>query len=328
MRAPDFWWQPKPRPVAMVLRPLAALYGAVAGWRMRPTGFRAPVPVICIGNLSVGGAGKTPTALYCAERLQAIGRQPVFLTRGYGGTLRGPVLVDPQTHGPEGCGDEALLLAARAPTILSADRPAGARLAAQHGDVIVMDDGFQNPSLNKDLTLVVIDSAVGVGNGLCFPAGPLRAPLADQWPKADAVLVIGPGEAGLQVARRSGKPVLTGSLLPDEAVAKALGGQRVLAFAGIGRPEKFFSSLENIGANVVVRQSFPDHYPYCRGEIEHLLERARTHGFVPVITAKDAVKVRLIAPDLMDKITIFPVSLRVDAPERLDALLAKALSRS
>ncbi|MEZ0214502.1 MAG: tetraacyldisaccharide 4'-kinase, partial [Xanthobacteraceae bacterium] len=202
MRAPGFWWQTERGLKARLLAPLGTLAGAVAAARLGRPGAEAVLPVLCVGNPTVGGSGKTPTALYLAERLAADGHRVAFLTRGYGGRLSGPLAVDPARHGADEVGDEALLLARAAPTFLARDRAAGARAAAAtDASLIIMDDGFQNPSLAKSLSLLVIDAAVGVGNGLCLPAGPLRAPLGPQLARAGAVLLVGEGAPGDAVAR-------------------------------------------------------------------------------------------------------------------------------
>ena len=269
---------------------LSAIYGSIAGSRMRQQGAPAPVPVLCIGNLVAGGAGKTPAALALSARLAELGRSPVFLSRGYGGRLAGPVRVNPDQHTPADVGDEPLLLARAGPAVVARDRPAGAALAAEIGDVVVMDDGFQNPSLRKDLSFAVVDAATGVGNGFCLPAGPLRAPLAAQWPSVDALILVGEGEAGDQVGRlaeRQRKPVLRAWLTPDAAVAAGLAGVRVFAFAGIGRPEKFFETLRRSGALVEQTRAYPDHRPYSAGEIARLLAEAGAAGLLPVTTEKD-----------------------------------------
>src|SRR5712675_2587110 len=241
MRDPSFWWR-APGPMAGLLAPLGALYGVIAAQRLMQAGRRVRVPVVCIGNLTVGGAGKTPTAIAVARLLQAAGARPIFLTRGYGGRLAGPVAVAP-THGAADVGDEPLLLARVAPTIVARDRAAGARAAEAAGaELIVMDDGFQNPALAKDLSLIVVDGRRGLGNGKVFPAGPLRAPLRPQIARAQALLVVGePGPAAqpaIDGARARGLPVFTGRLVPDPAVVAALAARPALAFAGIADPEK------------------------------------------------------------------------------------------
>jgi tetraacyldisaccharide 4'-kinase len=313
MRAPAFWWRPHPSPTARLLQAPAALYGAVAARRMRQPGIQAPRPVICIGNFTVGGSGKTPVALAVAALLAEAGERPFFLTRGYGGRLAGPVRVDPAVHTPNDVGDEPLLLARAYPTVVARDRPAGARLCAQDGaGVIIMDDGLQNPSLIKDLAVAVIDGAVGVGNGLCLPAGPLRAPLAAQWPHVHAALVVGDGAPGAAFAREAeqrGKSVFGAHLAPDPAAAARLRGRRVLAFAGIGRPDKFFATLEGCGATLVRAQPFPDHHCYRAGEIRALLTEADAKGLDVVTTEKDFVR---IGEPFSSTIQTLPVQLVVE----------------
>jgi tetraacyldisaccharide 4'-kinase len=325
MRAPAFWAARTPSLAAQLLRPAAALYGAVAGWRMRRSGERAELPVICVGNFTVGGTGKTPAALALARLLAESGERPALLTRGYGGRLAGPVRVDPRTHGPADVGDEPLLLARVAPTVVSRDRPAGARACAEVGaTAIVMDDGLQNPSLQKDLAFAVVDGAAGIGNGLCLPAGPLRAPLAAQWPLVDAVIVVGDGSAGDAMAREAlahGREVLRARLRPDVDAAARLHGLRVLAFAGIGRPEKFFETLEGCGATVVEKRSFADHHPYSTGEVRALSGEAHDKGLLPVTTEKDLVRIAALGAGLAEGIASLPVRLAFADEGALRALI-------
>ncbi len=294
MRAPAFWWRARPSLLARLLRPPGLIYGAVAGRRMRKPGGRAPLPVVCIGNFTAGGAGKTPTAQAVAALLGAAGERPAFLSRGYGGRLSGPVRVEPH-HRAADVGDEPLLLARTGPAIVSRDRKAGARLARQIGaTVLVMDDGLQNPSLLKDCAIAVVDGAAGIGNGLTIPSGPLRAPMGAQWPAVDAVLVIGDGAAGDAVARearRRGKPVFRARLAPDPVQAEALRGRRLLAFAGIGRPEKFFDTLRACGATLAATRSFPDHHPYTAADLAGLRDEAARQGLQAVTTEKDFVRI-------------------------------------
>jgi tetraacyldisaccharide 4'-kinase len=291
-------------------------------------GTTAGVPVICIGNFTAGGAGKTPTALMLAGWLRAMGRSPVFLTRGYGGSLAGPVRVEDR-HLSEEVGDEPLLLASSAPTIVSRDRVAGARLAREAGaDVIVMDDGLQNPSLVKDLSIAVVDGATGIGNALPLPAGPLRAPMAAQWPAVDAVLILGEGAAGDAVAREAeahGKAVLKGRLVPDAAMAARLRGERVLAFAGIGRPGKFFETLARCGAAVEEARAFPDHHRFSTAEIEALRGEAKRRGLRLVTTEKDAARIAHggEARDALASLIALPVHLEVDDREAWRRLLSR-----
>jgi tetraacyldisaccharide 4'-kinase len=332
VKAPAFWWQDRPTLPARLLGPAAAIYAGVADRRLRQPGTRASVPVLCVGNVTVGGAGKTPTAIALAALLRDLGRKPAFLLRGYGGRLPGPVLVD-EHHDEVEVGDEALLLAAHGATVVSRDRPAGAALAVHDGaDVIVMDDGLQNPPLAKDLALAVFDGAAGIGNGRVLPAGPLRASLDRQWPLIDAALVIGPGAAGDAVAveaSRRGKPVLRARIVPDEEAAAALAGRRVLAFAGIGRPAKFFDTLAELGADVARTRTFPDHHRYGAGEVARLLDEAERENLVPVTTAKDAVRLRSLREDepRVAAIRTLPVRIAFAEPERVAALLRERLLR-
>lgn len=296
MRAPAFWWQDKAGSAAAFLAPAAALYGAVTGRRMMREGLRLPMPVLCIGNFVVGGAGKTPAAITLAKQVIASGKKVFFLSRGYRSAAehRAPQLVDPARHKAADVGDEALLLARVAPTIACADRVAAARLAVSQGaEIIILDDGLQNPSLHQDLRLAVVDGETGVGNGLCLPAGPLRAPLAIQLHRVDAVLIVGDGDAGAKIAEQAralDKPVIHAGLFVDEAIAKKLAGQRVYAFAGIGRPSKFYASLSALGAEIVGTKDFPDHHPYRRAEIADLQRIAQSHDAILVTTEKDFVR--------------------------------------
>jgi tetraacyldisaccharide 4'-kinase len=332
MRAPAHWWRQKPSPVAHLLRPPSLLYGAIAGWRMRRSGTAAEVPVVCVGNFTVGGAGKTPAALALARMLAAEGQQPFFLTRGYGGRLPGPVRVDAGTHNAADVGDEPLLLARAFPTVMARDRPAGAGLAAREGaSVIVMDDGLQNSSLAKDLALAIVDGATGVGNGLCLPAGPLRAPLRTQWRKVDAVIVVGEGAPGAALARQAvarDKPVFRARLEPDAAAAGQWRGRKVLAFAGIGQPDKFFATLQRCGAVVVRRKAFPDHHPYGADEIRAVLAEAKAADLQAVTTEKDFARIAALpgAAPPAGTIRLLPVRLVFDNEKALCALARERLA--
>ena len=292
-RAPSFWWSPRRDPQALLLWPFSALYGAVAGWRMgRPPRARAPVPVVCVGNFVVGGAGKTPTALALARIARAEGLKPGFLSRGHGGSETGPLLVDPEEHGAEKVGDEPLLLAAAAPTVVSRERPRGVPLLIEEGvDLIIMDDGFQNPSLGKDFSFVVVDGETGTGNGMVLPAGPLRAPLARQMRHADALVIVGGGtgaEGLVRAMARLGRPVLRARLKP--ARVRDWRKTPILAFAGIGRPEKFFASLAAVNAPVQKTMRFPDHHRFTEAEAERLLAMADEGGLRLVTTEKDLAR--------------------------------------
>jgi tetraacyldisaccharide 4'-kinase len=315
MRAPAFWWQAAPSLLANLLRPAGLIYGAVSARRMKKQGESADLPVLCIGNFTAGGAGKTPTAVAIADILDAAGESPAFLSRGYGGQLRGPLQVQPQ-HTAVDVGDEPILLAGMAPTIVSRNRPAGARLAYEMGaTVLIMDDGLQNPSLTKDCAIAVVDGTTGIGNGLPLPSGPLRAPMEAQWPATDAVLIIGDGTGGDSIAHeaeRHGKRVFRARLAPDPTLAKALRGQRVLAFAGIGRPEKFFETLRACGALVEVTRAFPDHHPYNASDLAKLRQEAERQGLQAFTTEKDFVRIAgLNGAEPWADLSVLPVRLQL-----------------
>jgi len=275
MRPPAFWAAGPDHPAARCLAPLGAAYGALVARRMDRPGARAGCPILCLGNFTLGGAGKTPAALALAAVLADLGRTPAFLSRGYGGRTAGPVQVDLARHDADAVGDEPLLLARRAPTVVSRDRPAGAALCRALGaDTIVMDDGLQNPSLVKDLSLAVIDGPAGLGNGLPVPAGPLRAPLDRQWRHVAGLILVGdgaPGEAVARAAEARGLPVHRARLVRE---TDDLAGRRCLAFAGIGRPDKFFATLAEAGAVIAATRPFPDHHRYRAGELATLATEA------------------------------------------------------
>jgi tetraacyldisaccharide 4'-kinase len=315
MQAPSFWWG-EPGALAALLSPLASLYGAVAARRLTQSGARAGIPVICVGNPTVGGAGKTPTAMTIARLLIEAGEQPCFLTRGYGGRLAGPVLVE-AGHTAVQVGDEPLLLARVAPTVVAANRVAGARLARDKGaSVIVMDDGLQNPSLAKDLSILVVDGARGIGNGYVLPAGPLRAPLMPQLDQADAMLIVGniTGAAPLAMAAQARKlPLFHAALDPDPDAVAALAGKKVLAFAGIGDPDKFFATVTAAGIDAVATRGFPDHHPFTIQEARKLLDDATRKGLLLLTTEKDMARIEADAAlrDLASPAHVLPVTLKV-----------------
>ena len=324
VRAPDFWRSDGP--ISAALTPLAALYTAGGVLRralVEPR--RAAVPVICVGNLVAGGAGKTPVALSLARELRVHHRIDAhLLAKGYGGRERGPLRVDPATHDAAAVGDEALLLAAAAPTWVARDRRGAVRVAAQAGaEMIVLDDGFQDPSLAKDLSLVVVDGGYGFGNARVLPAGPLREPVGAGLARADAVVLVGSDTARVAETLPPGLPLLRTRLVPAPG-AERLAGKAVFAFAGIGRPEKFFTTLGEIGCRVVATRSFPDHHPYRPEEIMQVCEEAATLGAVPVTTAKDAVR---LPPSARAMVETFSVTLEWSDPDALEALLAPLLDQ-
>jgi tetraacyldisaccharide 4'-kinase len=342
MRDPAFWWS-GPGAAAALLAPAAACYGAIAARRMARPGSKAPVPVICAGNFTVGGAGKTPTAIALARLLMQSGQGtrilPFFLSRGYGGRVAGPVRIDAAAGGKAGwtaadVGDEPLLLAGVAPAIVARDRPAGARLAAADGaDAIIMDDGLQNPSLCKDLAIAVVDGRRGIGNGRVFPAGPLRAPLAAQLNHVDAVLVVGAAgpaaEALISAAVQRSLPVFHGDLQPAPEAVAALAGKPVLAFAGIADPGKFFATLDACGIPAAVRSPFPDHHPYAAGEMAGLLACAERRGLTLVTTEKDMARLRgdPAAAELVARSAVLPIALTFRDAGGVEAMLREVMRR-
>ena len=323
MRAPEFWTDDTLP--ARLLRPLGEAYGLAGRLRRRlawPA--RAGVPVICVGNLVAGGAGKTPVAMALAAQLVARGRRPHLLTRGYGGRLPGPLRVDPARHDAAAVGDEALLLAAVAPTWCARDRVAGAKAAVAAGaDLLIMDDGLQSPWLHQDLALVVVDGAFGFGNRRLLPAGPLREPLTAGFARATAIVQLGDDEVGLDGLLPPGMTRLHARLCaaPD---APDLRDRRVVAFAGIGRPEKFFRSLAEAGALLLARHAFADHHRYRRRQVQALLAEAAARNALCVTTAKDRVR---LPADLRSSITILPVSVSWRDPAALARLLDRLPNR-
>ena len=310
LHPPQFWRRDGVLP--RLLSPLSAITAAVTAHRIAQPGWRAPVPVICCGNVTVGGAGKTTLALDLGQRLIARGRAVHFLLRGYGGKQRGPHRVAPGDTASD-VGDEALLLAAVAPTWIGGDRSASARAAVAAGaQVLVMDDGLQNPTLHKDLSLLVVDGASGFGNGHVLPAGPLREPITAAAARCQAAVVIGP-----DVTLPPSLLVLRASLVPGPEIAD-LAGQAVTAFAGIAVPQKFFGMLREAGVRLVSEVPFPDHHSYTDDDMRTLTQRAG--NAILVTTPKDAVR---IPSSIRPAIHIIGVSLAWEEPAPLEALLGR-----
>jgi len=318
MKTPVFWYS-EPGTASAMLSPLAGLFalgGRVQVWFTRTR--RAAVPVICVGNLVAGGAGKTPVALALASLLE--GRRMAFLTRGYGGKQAGPIQVKAQRA--ELVGDEPLLLARVAPTWVSRDRVAGAQAAVEAGaELIIMDDGFQNTSLAKDLSLVVIDGATGLGNGLLIPSGPLREPVEEGLARADAVVIVGEDKTGVAECLPAGLPVLGARLVPTPE-AEFIAGKRVVAIAGIGRPAKFFATLEEMGCTLAAHHAFADHHRYKPDEVMQICVEAAALDATPVTTEKDWVRLPVPTRPMVQSV---PVVLEWQDEGQMRELLAGLL---
>jgi tetraacyldisaccharide 4'-kinase len=333
-REAPFWWYRRKGALASALAPVGRLYGRLVEARAaRVAPYRSLLPVICIGNFTAGGGGKTPTAIAVAALLAELGARPAFLTRGYGGASKGPVPVA-KGQSAEQVGDEPLLLAEVAPTMVAADRAAGAvALEATEAAVIVMDDGFQNPSLAKDLSLVVVDATAGIGNGLIMPAGPLRAPLDAQMARASALIVIGDGEKAASLTEAftaQGKPVLKARTVPRQD-RRWLGVLPVIGFAGIARPEKFFATLRNNGARLIDTRAFPDHHRYRERDARRLLKAAKEQNAMLVTTEKDFVRLAdeedTALGELRHRCRPFPIAVEFDDAAAVKDLLAAAIKR-
>ena len=333
MREPAFWHRPSSW-ISRLLMPLGAIYGLVAGWRLRREGFDAGIPVICVGNYHVGGAGKTPTVLALAKVLRDLGETPIVLSRGYRGRLRGPIKVDPARHAAVDVGDEPLMLARTVPVVVARDRLSGVALARSQGaSVILMDDGFQNPAIAKDVSLIVIDGDRGLGNGRVLPAGPLRARLPPQLARTDALVVIGDGRAAETVAAAiaaRGRPVLSAHLNADDASVASLRDKRVLAFAGIGDPSRFFRTLRASGIAVVAERDFADHHLFSKSEIETLIEDANRDALTLVTTEKDLARLRTAEglPCWAKDIVPFAVTLEFDDAAKLRKFVSERLFKA
>lgn len=327
MQAPLFWYGDRARPGwrSRALAPLAALYATGTARRLkRPAGHTAKCPVICIGNINAGGTGKTPATMAIVQRFQDWGITPHVVSRGYGGSLTGPVQVDPLTHRANETGDEPLLLAAFCPTWVAKDRAQGVRAAEQAGaQVILLDDGFQSPAVAQDLALIVVDAAKGFGNGRVMPAGPLREPVQVGMARGDLVLSVGAPPAqrafGAQWHNQISLPHLKGALQPLR-MGMDFNGLRVLAFAGIGHPEKFFTTVKSLGAEIVKSQALDDHQPLTDALMKRLELEAAALGAQLVTTEKDAVR---LPADFRRKVLTVPVRLEVEDWTAFDTAAAK-----
>lgn len=335
--APPFWWT-KADWRAYGLWPFSWIYGRVSGSRMdHARRASVPVPVICVGNFTVGGAGKTPTAIALARAARQRGLKPGFLSRGYGGSLDVTTVVDPAHHRARDVGDEPLLLAREGLAVICRKRVEGARrLVAEGADLIIMDDGFQSARLTFDFSLLVIDSRRGIGNGFLIPAGPVRAPIPQQIRHASALLKIGNGDRADDLIRRSaraGKQIYAANV--EHLDDGGLKDVQVLAWAGIADPEKFFRTVRETGAVIAETRSFPDHHHFSEDEIGDLIDHAAAHGYQLVTTAKDMVRLEPEhgrAGELMEKSRVIEVEVRFDDPgspaKIIDAAVKAARTRN
>lgn len=323
MRPPKFWQTGGA--AARLLDPLGQVYGAITAARIkraRPTTVNAPV--ISVGNLTVGGTGKTPVVRDLAERLRQVGHKPAVVLRGYGGKLKGPALVDTHAHTALDVGDEALMHARDGATWVARNRANGANAAIAEGaDLILLDDAHQHPSLTKDLSILVVDGATGFGNHRVIPAGPLREGVRAGLARTDAVAIIGADRTKLAERLPPALPVLTGTLEPgiDSAYLR---GRKVVAFAGLGRPEKFFETLAALGARIVAAHPFDDHHLYQPADIQPILDEAFDIDALPVTTEKDAMR---LSPDQRQQVDVVKVAVKWSNAAGVEALLHRVLAR-
>jgi len=317
MRTPDFW--EKPGPIPTMLTPLSWIWQAHSGARSLLTKPKSlGVPVICVGNTVAGGAGKTPVTTAIIKTLTALNCNAHILSRGYGGTVEKPTLVDPNKHDHTDVGDEPLLHARHAPTWVSPSRVNGGRAAIAGGaSAILMDDGFQNPTIYKDFSILVVDGEYGFGNKRILPAGPLRESINSAMRRADLVVIIGPEIRKVASIIGKGKPVLTARFVPADHDVK-ISGARVLAFAGIGRPTKFFQTLAEMGCNLIETWSYPDHHVFTDKQISNILKIAKEKDAIPITTEKDSVRLPVSARDIVQ---ILPVTLEWNDKQAFDDII-------
>ena len=331
--APPFWWKSKPDWRAWLAAPASWIYGAVAARNLRKAKRQEiEVPVICVGNFTVGGAGKTPTVITLARAAKTKGLKPGVLSRGYGGVIDTTTVVDPHHHRARDVGDEPLLIARETLTVVTRKRAEGAReLIRQGADLIIMDDGFQSAKLHFDYALMVIDTVRGIGNGMIVPAGPVRAPTKTQLRYATALLKVGRGNAAdpfIRQAARSGRAVYESTIRPI-GTASEIAGRKLLAFAGIADPEKFYRTVTELGGEIVVKQSFGDHHHMSDDEIEAVLGAAEAEDLEIVTTAKDAVRLighPGIAQTLLGKARVIDVKMDFESPKVPGQIIDQAIA--
>lgn len=320
--APNFWTKKTPDWRARLLYPLSIIYSLITWFRqLLSSPYKSKIPVICVGNFTMGGAGKTPLTLSIYQQLKELGLNPCILSRGYGGKALGPLLVDKKTDTPALVGDEPYMMAQYAPVVIARKRKAGALYIEKHGfDCVIMDDGFQNPTLFKDLSICVVDSGSSVGNGYVFPAGPLREPLSRAQSRCDGVVYVGE-EAAVDLFDHSTKlPKFKTKIIPSKTDALP---NQILAFAGIGRPDKFYNTLQSMDISILAAHNFPDHHPYSEEDLNHLKQRADTLEVGMVTTEKDWVKL----PEAWQKnIYHVPITLEWEYLDEFKLLLQKGMT--
>ncbi|WP_341760113.1 tetraacyldisaccharide 4'-kinase [Candidatus Endowatersipora endosymbiont of Watersipora subatra] len=325
-KTPPFWFQ-KQGITAFSLSPFSFIYGKIAGYLMsRPPDVHSQYPVVCVGNLIVGGSGKTPTVIALSKIARKLGYQPGFLSRGYGGRISATTLVLSQIHTARDVGDEPLILARYGPTVIGVNRRHSLELLQQQSvDLVIMDDGFQDSSLQKDFSLIVVDARRGVGNGYCIPSGPIRADMKKQLSMATAILRVGQGSGAdlvVQMAKRMEKPVISAIIKPDDF--KQYSGIKVLAYSGIADPVKFYQSLEASGADIQERYSFNDHHSFSSEECSDLIARSQKNQLILVTTEKDAIRLSGIGPlqeKLLKESNVLSVSLHFQNPKQVKSML-------
>ncbi|MBA5727111.1 tetraacyldisaccharide 4'-kinase [Bombella mellum] len=323
LTAPSFWQKPAPTTLSNLLLPVSWITGHMARQRQKQPSLKLPVPVLCCGNITVGGAGKTPLALYLLQQLIKRGRTPHAITRGYGGRSRRTGLIRPERDKAIDVGDETMLLARIAPTWRGPDRQASAMQAIAAGaDCLLLDDGLQDPSLHKDMNILVIDGPAGLGNQRLLPAGPLRETLADALPRLHAVTLFGKDPHHIINQIPPDMPLLRGTLSAGPAIRK-LQGHQIIAFAGIGRPQKFFSTLQDAGLTLLRTLTFPDHHIYSRRELKQLAQLAHAPDTVLVTTEKDYVK---LPPLFQNFVTSLDIEPRWNNPALASELLDRFLA--
>ena len=315
IKTPHFWtelsWQ------SVILFPVSYIwrFGHYAQQKILNTK-ETEIPVICVGNLTVGGSGKTPVVITLCRFLSGIGKSTSILTRGFGGKEKGPIFVSTNLHQSLDVGDEPLMMAHSLDVCVSRNRPLGANhiLDKKKYDCIVMDDGLQNPTLKKDLNIAVFDGKFGIGNGFLLPAGPMRQKLEVGIQNIDLVIFNGKDETGLGQKIPPHIPIFTGELQPDEEIVEKMKNRRVYGFAGIGNPSRFFKTLNNIGADLVGEAHFADHHPYTNADLTQLYEEAMQSGAELVTTQKDWMR---LPTDWRDRVLTVPVRIHFSADDTI-----------